>query len=101
MQEEEKLKKALIKRAVGYTAEEVVSEYSDDNGMMKMVRKKVTKKNVPPDVSALKILLDESTDTTLYSMTDEELIKEKQRLLELLALSKNNSKTNQSEDKND
>ena len=36
----EKLKKALIKRAVGYTAEEVVSEYSDDNGMMKMVRKK-------------------------------------------------------------
>ena len=97
MQENKKkdeLKDALIKRAVGYTAEEVVSEYSDDNGVMKMVRKKVSKKCVPPDVSALKMLLDELKDDYLDSLSDEELEKEKERLLSLLlATSANKTKS--------
>jgi hypothetical protein len=38
---------------------------------------------VPPDVSALKILLDES-ESSLETLTDEQLIEEKTRLLNLL-----------------
>ena len=87
MQENKKkdeLKDALIKRAVGYTAEEVVSEYSDDNGVMKMVRKKVSKKCVPPDVSAVKLLVELSGEEDVKNLSDEELENEKLRLLKLL-----------------
>ena len=86
----EEIKKALIKRAVGYTAEEVVSEYSDDNGVMKMVRKKVSKKNVPPEVSALKLLLDDLKDDCLNTLSDDELVKEKDRLLSVLLATQSN-----------
>ncbi len=77
-------KSALIKKALGYDATEVVEEYvSDDVGEIKLTKKKVTKKNVPPDLTALKMLIEE-TDEPVASMTDEQLEKEKQRLLELL-----------------
>ena len=77
-------KSALIKKALGYDATEVVEEYvSDDAGDIKLTKKKVTKKNVPPDLTALKMLMEE-TDESVAEMTDEQLEKEKQRLLELL-----------------
>jgi len=43
----------------------------------------VTKKNVPPDITALKILL-EGQEQPLSEMTDEQLKEEKVRLLKLL-----------------
>ena len=53
-------KDALIKKALGYDAVEVVEEYvSCDEGEIKLSKKKVTKKNVPPDLSAIKILMEE------------------------------------------
>lgn len=79
----EEIRKAMIKRAVGYDTEETVEEYSGSGDEVTMVRKKVTKKNVPPDISAAKLLLEESGGD--YStMTDEQLAAEKQRLIELL-----------------
>ena len=78
-------KDALIKKALGYDATEVVEEYvSGEEGEIKLTKKKVTKKNVPPDMTALKMLIDEY-DRPIESMTDQELMEEKQRLLELLA----------------
>jgi hypothetical protein len=78
-------KEALIKKAIGYDTTEIVEEYvSGDEGDIKLTKKKVTKKNVPPDLSALKLLLD-SENVSLDSMSDEELEREKQRLLELLS----------------
>ncbi len=78
------LKDALIKKALGYDATEVVEEYvSGEEGEIKLLKKKVTKKNVPPDLTALKILMEEG-DEGLENMSDEELDKEKIRLLELL-----------------
>ncbi len=78
------LKEVLIKKALGYDVKEVVEEYSSDgDGEVKLSKKKVTTKYVPPDMTALKILLDENQkDTT--QMTDEELYEEKIRLLYLL-----------------
>ena len=77
-------KDALIKKALGYDATEVIEEYvSSEEGEIKLTKKKVTKKNVPPDITAIKILLDDG-ETDYEKMSDDELEKEKLRLLELL-----------------
>lgn len=78
------LKEVLIKKALGYDVQEVVEEYSSDgDGEVKLSKKKVTTKYVPPDMTALKILLDEN-QKDVTQMTDEELYQEKVRLLYLL-----------------
>lgn len=83
------LKDALIKKALGYDVKEVVEEYSsDDDGEIKLSKKKVTTKFVPPDMTALKILLDEN-QKDFSQMTDEELYEEKIRLLYLLKQTQN------------
>ena len=76
----------MLKRAVGFNATEVTEEYSGgEDGEMRMIKRKVVSKNVPPDVSAAKLLYDLSENTgNLKDLTDEELEKEKQRLLEIL-----------------
>ena len=84
------LENALIKKALGYDATEVVEEYSSDNeGEIRLLKKKITTKNVPPDMTALKFLLDES-QKDLTQMTDQELFEEKIRLLNILKEIQNN-----------
>ncbi len=73
----------LIKKALGYDVKEVVEEYVNEDGEIKLSKKKVTKKNVPPDMTALKILLDERS-VPLEQLSDQELEEEKVRLLRLL-----------------
>lgn len=82
----EKVQKALIKRALGYDTSETVEEYTSDGTDMTIVRKKVTTKNVPPDISAAKLLLENINegDNGLQGMSDEQLEVEKQRLLTML-----------------
>ena len=85
---EKKLKKALIKRALGYDADEVVVEYSyDDEGTPKLSKKKVTKKHYAPDISAMKILIERYGNLSkeeIELMSDEELKEERNRLIRLL-----------------
>lgn len=83
VQDKSDYKKALIKKALGYDAVETVEEYADTDGEIRLLKKKVTKKSVPPDVTALKLLL-ETEQTPVSSLTDEELEEEKMRLIELL-----------------
>lgn len=81
------MKKALMKKAFGYTFNEVTEEYStNENGDSVLTKKKVTKKFNPPDVTALKILLEQSKlfDDEILKMSDEQLIAERDRLLKLL-----------------
>ena len=81
---EKKLKQALIKKALGYDVEEIIEEYvGDKDGLIVLSKKKVTKKNVPPDISAIKILMDGQAEN-LSNLTDQELEEEKQRLLSLI-----------------
>lgn len=94
----EKIRDALIKRAVGYDTEETVEEYSGSGDDITMVRKKITRKNVPPDISAAKLLLEESGEDDYSAMTDEQLEEEKQRLLKLLKDSKESGRKGKSED---
>ena len=62
-----------------------MTEYAvdDETGNLKIVKQKVSEKNLPPNVDLLKLiyphLINEKTDYNKYS--DEELEAEKQRLL--------------------
>jgi len=82
--EREDIYKALLKKAMGYTADESVEEFSAEEEGLRLLKKKVTKKHVPPDVSALKVLLSLGSEKSISEMTDEELEREKARLLKLL-----------------
>lgn len=88
MEEEDKIKKALLKKALGYSADEVVEEYNyDDKGDLKLSKKKVTKKHYSPDISAVKVLLEryyKTYEDKVLLMSDEELKLEQERLKKLL-----------------
>lgn len=86
MENEKSIKKALKKRALGYDSTEVTEEYTEDgDGGVRLVKRKVVSKNVPPDVSAVKLLIElDGGDNDITKLTDEELEKEKQRLIKLL-----------------
>ena len=84
---EDKLREALFKKALGFQSDEIVEEYlPDENGKPILSKRKVTKKFNPPDINALKILLEQSelTDDVISHMTDKDLEAEKSRLLKLL-----------------
>ena len=77
------IERALIKKALGYEAREVVEEYASDEEGEKLTKRKVTVKDVPPDLTAAKILLEnfEEKARPLSSLSDAELQEEKMRLL--------------------
>lgn len=81
-----KINKALIKRALGFNTKEVIEEFSQNDGEMILTKRKITKKNIPPDMQAVKILLTMNCDAgyDFSNMTDEELILERDKLLKLL-----------------
>ena len=90
--QESDVKEILIKKALGYDATEIIEEYGEDkNGEIKLVKKKITTKSVPPDISALKMLLEDQA-VDYGAMTDIELEQEKTRLLQLLCASEENLK---------
>ena len=94
--DEQDIKQALLKKAVGYDTKEVVEEFAlADEGEVKLTKRKVTIKSVPPDITALKLLMDE-TVKPISQMTDEQLEQEKQRLLNLLDKSQNKTKKEKS-----
>lgn len=89
LDEEEKLKKALMKKALGYDTQEVVMEYAlDENGQARLTKKKVTKKHVSPDITAMRVLFEKFSGGDLAeqirNMSDEELQAERARLLNIL-----------------
>lgn len=78
---------ALMKVATGYSVEEVTEEYAEVDGEMKLLKRKETKKDVPPDLKAVQILLA-GQESDLTKLSDEELLAEKDRLLKELAKTK-------------
>ena len=81
---EEKLGDALLKVALGYQIAEVTEEYAEVNGELKLTKRKKTKKDIPPDLKAVQMLLAVEGGEEYGGWSDEELAKEKQRLLGLL-----------------
>lgn|SRR5574344_2008356 len=85
----EKIQKSLLKKAFGYRYNETILEYSIDENGENLTKKKVTTKDVPPDITAVKLLLDTfnvATPKDLSSLSDEELKKEIEDAMKILDL---------------
>ena len=79
---EDKIGDALLKVAIGYQVAEVTEEYAEVDGALKLTKRKKTKKDVPPDLKAVQMLLAAEGDSAEFSAwTDEELEEERKRLL--------------------
>ena len=81
---EEKIGEALLKVALGYQVAEVTEEYAEVDGELKLTKKKKTKKDIPPDLKAVQLLLASNGGGELSDWTDEELEAERQKLLKEL-----------------
>ncbi len=78
--------RALRNKAMGYKTEEVVEEFIVENGKTELVKRKVSCKDYPPDLSSIMSLIEiiEHKELAVEDMTDEELEAEKEKLLQLL-----------------
>ena len=72
----------------GLTTKEVVTEYvlDEETGKMKIVKQKINEKSLPPNVDLLKLIYPHIVEEKIDydKLTDEELEKEKIRLLKEL-----------------
>ena len=86
MHERDKLLKSLYKKAEGYCVEETVTEFVYyEEGSKRAVREKTQNKYMPPDVTAAKFYLEfMDFKSELDNMSDDELEKEKRRLIALI-----------------
>ena len=80
--QEDKIREAILRVALGYSVGEVTEEYDARDGELKLVKRKETRKDVPPDLKAVKILLGGEDDYS--ALSDEELQAEKIRLINQL-----------------
>lgn len=78
MSDRDKLLAALRRKAFGYTYDERTAEFDAEGNETK---NKITTKEVPPDLSAIKLLLELRGEE---EPSEEELEAEKARIIELL-----------------
>lgn len=85
---DDEILRSLIKRAKGYSYNEVQEEFKvNEDGELSLVKRKVCEKHCPPDSAALKTYLELTPQTSVADMSDSELERERTRLLrELEAL---------------
>ena len=81
---EEKISDALLKVALGYQVAEVTEEYAEVDGELKLTKRKKTKKDIPPDLKAVQLLLSSENEGNYNGWSDEQLQEEKERLLKEL-----------------
>jgi hypothetical protein len=82
---EKRIRKALLDKALGYTTQEIIEEYGISGDDFVLQKRKTSTKTYPPDLSALQMLLETKEESNKYSnLTDEELEKEKIRLISML-----------------
>ncbi|MDE7295785.1 MAG: hypothetical protein K2N84_00825 [Clostridia bacterium] len=79
--DDERILNAIRKVALGFSLEEVTEEYGVEDGELKLVKRRETHKDVPPDLKAVKILME---DKDYSALSDEELEQEKARLIKQL-----------------
>lgn len=85
----EVLEKALLKKAKGYSAKEVTEEYSSQD---ELIKRRVSVKHYPPDISAIKAILELSDDKEISQLSERELESERDRLEQLALELLNNDK---------
>ena len=78
------VEKMLLKKAMGYKVKENVDEYASVGEEMKLVKRRITTKYVSPDLAAAKTLLElngREEQNDLSYLRDEQLLRERTRLL--------------------
>lgn len=84
MLSDKQIQKALEKKALGFTADEVVEDYVlNDEGNLVLTKRRVTTKYYPPDTQAIKSVSE--MDNGLENLSEEELLQHKLRLIRSLA----------------
>ncbi len=79
------IKQALYKKAMGYTSQEIIEEYISQDDNLILSKRKVTSKEVPPDIPAVKTLIELiGIKDDISTLTDQQLIQERDKLLKLL-----------------
>lgn len=80
-----KIKEALMNKALGYTTQEVTEEYGYTGDEFVLQKRKTSTKSYPPDLTALQMLLGKEVENREFDgLTDEDLEKEKEKLLLIL-----------------
>ncbi len=82
---QDEVRDAVLKVALGFQVEEVTEEYDARDGELKLIKRRETRKDIPPDLKAVRLLL-EGTDYSAIS--DEELEAERARLAAALSENK-------------
>ena len=67
-----------MKVALGCSVEEVTEEYGVSDGQLTLVKRRETRKDIPPDLKAVRLLME---GHDFSAMSDEELEKERKRLI--------------------
>lgn len=67
-----------MKVALGCSVEEVTEEYGVSDGQLTLVKRRETRKDIPPDLKAVRLLME---GQDFSAMSDEELEKERKRLI--------------------
>ncbi|MDE6189468.1 MAG: hypothetical protein K2G37_04205 [Clostridia bacterium] len=94
----EEIEKAVFRRAIGYDIQEVTEEYSGENELLK---RKVSSKHYPPDMTAVKTMIELGFDKDeLKTMSDDELSELKNRLLSQLKDMTKGEKVNEDNNSN-
>ena len=78
------VEKMLLKKAMGYKVKENVDKYASVGEEMKLVKRRITTKYVSPDLAAAKTLLElngREEQNDLSYLSDEQLLRERTRLL--------------------
>ena len=82
MTEDDKVRDAVLKVALGFRVEEVTEEYDARDGELKLVRRRETHKDIPPDLKAARLLLE---GTDFSALSDEALEEERAKLIRALS----------------
>lgn len=63
---------------------EVTEEYAEVDGELRLLKRKKTKKDIPPDLKAVQLLLESREERYISLIYDEELEKEKQNIFKTI-----------------
>ncbi len=82
-----KIDEALFNRAIGFSQNEVVEEYSMVNDELTLVKRKLNSKYYPPELKAIEMIIEKQNlnDEDMYKGYElKELEKEREKLLTML-----------------
>jgi hypothetical protein len=63
---------------------EVTEEYAEVDGELRLLKRKKTEKDIPPDLKAVQLLLESREERDISLLSDEELKKEKQKIFKTI-----------------